>query len=445
VAEGLIRQMMALGSVIGFLAFMPEAWGQQFTEPAATAEDFLGANSLADLAAFAETERTVNLNNYGWEEQQLEHSESWKEYILKRTQLAAGYDYAYTDNLFLEEHDPDPGITQTIEALIFFADPRGSLLYGWRWEFNGTHHLRDAVWGFNHDVLAFWDYTPDSRYQYGFTYQLDITESPTISDDDVDLTQIDAKNLIRTVKHTLASEYKYQLNQTNALVPSIAYSLFDNQSNDDGTQDRRTFDFSVDIDHDLSPLWTASAGYGFTDTDVLHNVDKDSTSHAARFGLDYEVSELSEMDLLFKLTRSEFGGGLEDTALETSWNWKRKFGERTNMTVGYTDKQSSSFQTEELQFRTVGPKFELEYELTPFVGVAGTGAWRHRKADGDLAGNSGSGQTTDIYRLGAMLEWQATDKTVITAEYRFRRQLVGEDRPGDYIENIFIFGIEKEI
>jgi len=369
---------------------------------------------------------------------------SWVDYIRERLHVAFGYDLQVTDNLLLEEEDPFHELISTPEAEILFADPRGDLLYGAQYENNSTYYHRLATWGFSHDAKLFFDVTPKARYQYGATYRIDITESPTIAGEDFDDVRRNANELFRVVQHAGVVKFKYDLNPTNSLRPELSYVNRDDQTNVDAGQDRRTFAARVDWDHDLTPLWTIFGGYEYEDLNILHDKTKDTQTHSGRVGFKYKASELSKADFLMKIGQGSFGSGQSTDELEFAFNWDRQLSERTKMTVSYQDNKTASFLAGRETFRSYGPGIEMKHQLTPLISVNPKLSWRRHLTEGSTTGASAADVEREFYRAKVEFEWKLADGTKMTAGYDFLRSF-GNTAGTDYEENRILFGFEREL
>jgi len=373
-----------------------------------------------------------------------EPSASLFSYLKDRTRLAYGFEENYRDNLLAQDNNRQEEFMSTLEGEIFFSDPRGTLLYGTDYEFNARRYHHKNVEALDQDAHAFLDVDPGGRYKYGFRYDFYLNNSFTFGrESDVDVIQRFAQ--LRTdVRHSVSGSYRYALNDTNALVPSVSYKVYEviRPSSANAT-DRNTLTAKLDMDHDLSPALVFFGGYEFEDAVIPSDSRKDSQAHGIHVGLRHELSQISSLKSELSFVRREFNIGKTFSTPDFLLEWKYLLNPRTTLKFKYTDSNLPSYDSNLLEFRSSSFDGEAAYDLTPLIRTSFGGSYDRTKSTADsLLPGAPSTLTTasDRYGLRAAVEWDIIEKLHVSIYYRYSRATTA-----DYTENNVTIQIEKEL
>ena len=368
-------------------------------------------------------------------------SETLLSFFKNRTQTGVGFDEEYTDNVFLQDNAKRDDFITTLESLILFADPRGALLYGFRYEVNAYryHHLNaNAV---DHDFLAFADFDTGGRLVYHLDYALNVNNSLVSGTNGTDIIRR-STDFQRSVEHSWLAKAKYALNDNNYLVAQGHYSLFDDQSVNDASSDRKRFRGTLDLDHDLTSTWTVLGGYIYEDFFVPGDKSKSAERQGGRLGARYELTETQKLDAAFELKHTTFKGG--QTSLDPSFagNFIYQVGPRTTLTFGYSDKRDVSFVSGRLHYRDRSPVIGALYDLTPLVQLHSEANYsKQTSSQSDSLTSSGLGpEKQTVYSLTAGFKWEVREQAHITADYTYSRSTTR-----DYTNNTLTVGFETQI
>ncbi len=401
----------------------------------------LSALTILSLASPARAGRIGDDENpWGELPRQGQESNSLLEFFKERTHIGYGFDEEYFSNYFLEDNNKQNEFISTVEAELFFADPRGSVLYGAGWEINAFRHHRADANAVDHDVRGFFDYDAGGRLQYRLDYQLNTSNTLLYGVRGIDLIRR-SRDFQRSVKHEWLSKLQYALNETNALVPRVSYSLLDDQTVNDASGDRREFRAILDIDHDLKPGWTVFTGYGFKDVQIRGNKIKNSDTHSIRLGTRYDLTDLVKLDLTLTGERRVFKDKSHANNFGMDGKWEYQAGPRTLLTLGYVDAHTASFAEGRRQFRSMRPTTKVSYDLTSLIKLKVELAYERQIS---AAGDDLSGSSTEIvssyFDLGTGLEWSLRESTKVTLDYRFNRS-----KTADYTGHYLMVGFESEL
>lgn len=365
-------------------------------------------------------------------------SVSLLDFFAQRTKIGVGFDEAFNDNIRLEDNAKQEDYISTLEGLLFFADPHGSLLYGGRWEINAYRYHRSDANAIDHDVLGFVDFDPGGRLQLHLDYLLLINNRLTFGTEGIDILRR-STDFQHSVEHAWLAKARYALNETNALVPSIEYSLFDDQTLSDASTDRKKFRAILDLDHDLTPSWTLFGGYTFEDYFIRGDKLKNFRAHGARLGVRHEVSEADKLEASFEIQRGEFKDTTQDTNPSFYAKWKHEVNRRTTFEIRYGDTRVPSFGTGRRRFRTRSVNTELHYDLTPLIVLTlKASGEKLRSGASDLTrGSTLQAETSQLYELGCGLTWQVREQTKVTLDYSYKRST-----SRDYTNNVVALSIE---
>ncbi len=363
------------------------------------------------------------------------------EHLRERTEIGVGFDEVYNNNILLEDNNNKEDYITTLESVILYADPKGSLLYGFQYEVNAFRYHKINANAIDHDFLAFVDLDPGSRFKYRLHYILDVSNRLTFGPEEIDLLRR-STDFQRSVEHTWIGKLKYALNDTNAFSSQVKYSLLDDQVVNDAETDRQQWATILDLDHALTPAWTVFTGYEFGVTHIPGNTPKDSESHLLRLGSGYELTDLIDLDVVFKVGRKEFDDGKQDTQFGFGIDWTHEIGPRTTVKLGFTDEQVTSFAAGRRQFRSTRPTLGIDYALTPLVKWSGDLSFEKQESGGEdaLAGNSPTSTKSSRYQLKTGFLWQVREQAHVTLDYRLVRS-----KTSDYTNQIVGLGFEMEI
>jgi len=406
---------------ISLLLGCPNAWGFERTPYGQT-------KSEIDIAKIPRT---------------AEEPETFWDFLKDRTRIGYGFEETYNSNLFLQDNNKQNEYISTLESEIFFADPRGALLYGLDWEVNAFHYHQTNVSAINQDVGAFFDYDPGGRYKFGVDYKLTVRNDLLFTPDQGDIIRrhLDGK-FERTVSHHVNSKLNYALNETDSLTPQVDYDYSDLQINDDSGADRRVFKAIIDLDHDFKPGWTVFVGSEHQDIMIPGNKLKNDSVYAARLGTDYELTGVTDLKFLFKVERHEFQDGQSQTNASYSFGWNYRPGPRTTVDFTFEDKRVASFAQNRRQFRSIAPSGSLAYDLTPLTKLTlSSGYTRQTSTTEDLLpGSFGGNIKSTFYNIGPHIQWQIREKSKIVLYYSFSRS-----KTNDYTDHLIGFQLEAEL
>lgn len=365
-------------------------------------------------------------------------STSFWEFLKERTQLGYGFDETLNDNLFLQDNNKVEEYISTLEAEVFFSDPRGTFLYGFDYEVNAYRYHRNNSNAIDHDAGFFATINPGGRYKFDLNYRMKTHNSLIFGVEGIDVIRR-SSDFQRQVNHTWSSSLTYALNDTNYLVPSASYSLFDDQSREDANSDRKAFSAAADIDHDLKPGWTVFTGYGFGDAQIPGNKIKNSTTHSLRLGTKYALTEIVDLDFLLTFGRVTFDSGQRDSAFSIEGKWSYKAGPRTTVLLKYKDGAGTSFTAGRLKFRSSAPSGEIAYDLSKLTKLTLKADYEKQHSSGQdaLVGTPATSITSQRYGLGAGILWQIREKTKVTVDYNYSRS-----KTADYTNRFVTVGME---
>lgn len=363
-------------------------------------------------------------------------------YLRERTHFGIGFDEQYDSNIFLERDTfRREDYVSTLEGDVFFADPKGALLYGFEHEINAfRYHKLDAN-AINHDLSSFVDLDPGGRVQWGLTYNMNahnaLHQNPLTSD----LTRSSA-DFQRSVAHSWGAKMKYALSERNYLVPQVTYSLHDDQTVNDSDTDRKFFSAILDWDHDVTPTWVLFGGYEFNKTHVPGNKIRDADVHSVRLGARHDLSQISELEATFKIGRREIKSGQEATEFGFDGKWKYALGPRTSLTLLYLDQQGTSLAAGRSRFRSSQPSIKLSYVLSPLTEFNLEALYSRQKSSARdvLPGATATATRSSLYQLKSGILWRVREKAKITLDYQLTRS-----KTGDYTDQTVTLGFEAEI
>lgn len=365
-------------------------------------------------------------------------SDTILDFIRQRTRIGVGFDEEFNDNVLLQDNNKREDYISTLEGLVFFADPRGALLYGTRYEFNAYRYHRLDRNAIDHDFLAFVDVDPGGRVQFHADYLLLVNNRLTFGTEGTDILRR-STDFQRSVEHAWIGKLRYALNETNAFVPSVEYSIFDDQTLSDASTDRKRFRAILDMDHDLTETWTLFGGYTFDDYLIPGNKLKSLTAHGVRLGVRHELTGVDQLEAAFEIQRAEFKNTTLDTNPSYYAKWIHQVSPRTTLELNYSEMRLPSFATGRDWFRIRNAKFKVSYELTPLILLTLDGNHeRLRSRASDLSrGSTLVAETIESYSLKSGLKWQLREQTHATLDYSY-----GRSKSRDYTNHTVGFGIE---
>ena len=366
-----------------------------------------------------------------------EKPESFFQFLSQRTQIGYGADSSFNDNLFLEDNRRVEDLSNTIEGVLFFNDPRGGLLYGSQWEVNAFRYMRSNRNAIDHDVVSYIDYDTGNRLQYHFTHTLDASNRLVFGAPGVDILRR-GKDFQRTVEHTFEQRVRYALTVDNGLVGKISYSLFDDQAVADASTDRKLFKTSLDLDHSLTRTWVVFGGALFEDRFVPGNKLKSSKSYGGRLGVRYELSPTERFDGLVEVTRPKGKGKKIATDVDYSMGWTHELNPRTLFKLRFADSRVTSFSSGRTDFRTKMPSFEVQYDLTPLIKVTVGGYYEKQNSSGkQVTGSTGTAESNKLWQGTFSLLWQIREQVHVTFDFLHKRSTTR-----DYTNSIATLGFE---
>lgn len=333
--------------------------------------------------------------------------ESLFKFFAERTQIGLGYDLVYSDNILLEDNLKRDDYIQTVESVILFADPRGSILYGAQYEVNAFRYTKSDANAIDHDLVTFFDLDPGGRTKLRTTYTLEVKNGLTFGNFDEDLLRR-GTDFQQTVEHEWNGRLHYALTLQNALTGGVSWTLFDDQTANDAGTDRKTLKGTLDFEHALTPTWTLFGGGLFEDIQVPGDVSKNDNAYGARLGVRHEVRLTERLDATLEIKRPQFEGQERDTDVNFSGFWEHLLNPRTKFKLGYSDTRKTSFVTGRTQFRSRSPSLVVTYDLTPRTVLNVSGRFEKQKATDELQKQ---------YNLRAGLKWQVREQAHVTLEY----------------------------
>ena len=343
--------------------------------------------------------------------------ESWREFFQERTQIGAGFDSTYDSNTLLTDNNRQEDYINTLEGVLLFTDPRGSILYGSQWEVNAFRYMKKNKNAINHDVVSFIDYDPGGRIEYHLTHTLEITNSLTFGSPDVDILRTGG-DFQRFVENTAKGRVRYALTEDDALISETSYSAFDDQAVNDASSDRKIFKTTLDLGHHITRTWTVSAGTFYDSRYVPGDKLKNSQSYGGRLGAQYELSRSETLTALLEVERPQLKEKERDTDVNYNLFWNHEAGPRTKLKLGYTDTRITSFASGRTDFRSRVPSFDLLYQLTPLITLDFSGLYNKQKS-------SSSGELPVVvhrsYTLGFGILWQIREQAHVTLDFSNRR------------------------
>ena len=348
-----------------------------------------------------------------------ESSENFFQFLSQRTQIGYGWEGEYNNNIFLQDGNRQDDYIQTLEGVLFYNDPRGALLYGCQWEVNAFRYMKHNRNAINHDVVSYVDFDPGGRFQLHFTHTLLAENRLVFGAPGIDLVRR-SPDFQRTVEHRFEPRVRYALNEDDALIGKVAYSLFDDQTTNDASTDRRTLKSTLDWNHNLSRTWSIYAGTLWEDRDVPGDKLKSSTSFGGRLGGRYDLTPTEAFKGLVELAHPEFKDQKPTTDLNYSIAWAHTLGPRTDFELTLTDGQQTSFISGRTNFRSRVPTYSINYALTPLVTVNLNGLYENQKAS-STNGSGNSGAINRLWDLGLGIKWQVRDQVRINLFYHHKR------------------------
>lgn len=364
-----------------------------------------------------------------------EEPTSFLKFLAGRTQLGLGYDAVFDDNVFLKDNDDKDDIIQTVEGILIFNDPRGSILYGAQYEVNAFRYIRQNANAVNHDLVAYFDLDPGGRTRFRADYNLDVNNGLTFGTVGVDILRTGA-DFQRTVEHKGSLQIKYTLSQRNSLSTAVSYLAFDDQTANDASTDRQKLRSTLDFNHELTPIWTVFTGTAFEKISVPGDKLKNDDTYAGRLGTRYDLGPSEKLDVTFELRRPKFKEKERETDPSFTGSWTHLINPRATLTAGYTDKRVTSFATGRSQFRSRIPQVSVAYLLTPRVTTTLSGSYEKQKS-GSSDSASGTALVHRQHNLRAGLKWQVREQMFLTLDYSNTRS-----KSRDITSRIFSFGVE---
>ena len=402
---------------------------------------FLGAMALHSESEGVEQPRPLPPIDVEKLPRQVGEPQTLLEFFGERTRVGYGFEETYNDNLLLQEDNKKQKeeLISTLESEIFFTDPRGAVLYGADWEVNAFRYHHRDLQAINHDAKAFLDVDPGGRYKYGLQYKLNISNSLVFGPEQIDLLRRSSK-FQKIVDQDWNGKVTFALNKKNNLVPQLEYETFDDHSATDASTDHNQLRAIVDIDHDLKPEWVLFGGYEFGDVQFPKNDLKNFQSHALRFGTRYGLTELVDLELLFKMERHEFESGGHSTSPGTEGKWTYQAGPRTTLSLKFSDGRGASYSSERLQFRSSGASGEIRYQLTPLTELTLGGGFEKQQSDRKdaLSGTTSAAATkSSRYSFTTGTLWQFRHNAHVELGYSLNRS-----KTSDYTSHVVRLSIE---
>lgn len=352
-----------------------------------------------------------------------EESESLLEFFKRRTRIGAGFKEGFNNNILLQDNRRQEDYISTLESAVVFADPRGDLLYGIQYEVNAYRYHRIDRNAIDHDLVTFADFDTGGRFQFHLEHVLVAKNSLVLGAETGDILRR-SPDFQRTVEHVGLGSIRYALNETNALVSKMDFSVFDDQSLADASTDRKRLRAIFDLDHDLTRTWTLFGGYSFRDISVPGEEGKDSDTHAARLGVRHALgAEGEDLEATLEGQHTEFQEGQSFSDLGFIGKWTHEAGPRTKLHLAYSDLHDTSFSKGRLRYRTQSPSLKISYQWMPLIALEAGGAYT-RQSSGGKEIFPGSGLHSDIQKLYSLigaLHWQVREQTRIHLFYSYNR------------------------
>ena len=220
----------------------------------------------------------------------------------------------------------------------------------------------------------------------------------------------------RSVEHRFEPRVRYALNEDDALIGQINYSLFDDQVVNDASTDRRTFKSTLDWNHNLTRTWSVYAGALFEDRDIPGDKLKSSAAYGGRMGGRYDVTRTEAFKALVEIEHSKLHHRKAATDVNYTVSWAHELTPRTHFEAGLTDGRRTSFSGGRTSFRSRVPTLVLNYALTPLVNVSLHSLYERQKALRTL-----NGEYHRFWDLGLTLTWQIREQLKFNLFYDHRR------------------------
>ena len=349
-----------------------------------------------------------------------EESEGFFKFLSERTQIGYGAEAEYNDNVFLQDNNRKTDYINTLEGVLFYNDPRGTLLYGSQWEVNALRYMHLNKNAINHDVVSYFDFDPGGRYQIHFTHYLDAQNRLVFGAPGVDLLRR-GTDFQRSVEHKFEPRFRYALNEDDALTLQSDYSLFDDQVQNDASTDRRIFKSTLDWNHNLTRTWSLYGGTLYDDRDVPGDKRKSSTAYGGRLGARYELTRTETFQAVAELGRSKTHVQQKRyTDLDYSVSWLHALNSRTDLELALNDGRRTSYAAAQSDFRSTASTFRIAYALTPLITTEVHGLYERQKTV--VRGNyTGPLEKHRQWNLGLDLVWQIRDQVKIKLFYTHER------------------------
>lgn len=362
-----------------------------------------------------------------------QEAESWKEFLQQRTQIGVGFDSTYDSNTLLKDNDRQVDYINTLEGVLLFTDPRGSLLYGSQWEVNAFRYMKKNKNAINHDLVSFIDYNAGGRVQYHLTHSLNIRNSLTFGTAGVDILRTSG-DFQRAVENKVEGRVRYALAEGNWLVWQPSYLSFDDQTINDASTDRKTFKTTLDLDHSITRTWRVSAGTFYDDRYVPGDNMKSSQSHGWRLGGNHELSPSETFSALMEVEYPRLKGKERSADVNYQLLWNHAVGPRTQLGLGFTDTRRTSFSSGRTEFRSKVPSFSLTYQLTPLIKLNFGGLYEKQKSSSK---GGAPVQINRFYSLGFGVYWKIREQAKVTLDFSNRRS-----KSNDYTSRVVTLGYE---
>ncbi|MCM8794480.1 MAG: TonB-dependent receptor [Candidatus Omnitrophica bacterium] len=367
---------------------------------------------------------------------------SFYEFMDERTQFGFGLEENYRSNLFLQDNEKQDEFISVLETELFFADPRGALLYGVDYEVNSYWYHQLERHPIDHDIHLFFDLDPGGRLKGGFQYDFQIQNFLVLGREAGINTLRRSKDFQKRLDHNMSYELKYALNNTNFLVQRLGYQIDRNISISNTLEDFDTLIAILDLDHNLTRNWILFGGYQFNDVRMKTDSSRDSRSHGIRTGLRHELSEILRLDTIFTAIRKEYpqrGKSTTDLGFEGDLFYRLNL--RTEIRLRYISAKGESLSQDVLQFRSSQISGELHYRLTPILKATVGGRLERQSTDSSDILSSGSSTPTRSSRFGitAGLDWQMLEKLRFKADYEYDRA-----KTADFTEHVAKLQLETE-
>ncbi|MDO8730129.1 MAG: hypothetical protein Q7J69_02935 [Candidatus Omnitrophota bacterium] len=362
-----------------------------------------------------------------------QETEGWREFFEERTQIGAGFDSAYDSNILLEDNNRQEDYINTLEGVLLFADPRGSLITACQWEVNAFRYMKKNKNAIDHDVVSFIDYDTGGRLQYHLTYYLTVNNSLSFGTAGVDILRT-SSDFQRFVENKVEGRIRYALTEDNYLVSQSSYSVFDDQTQNDASSDRKIFKTTLDLDHSLTRTWTVFPGIFYEDRAVPGDKLKNSKSYGGRLGTRYELSLSETFTAVLEVERPQLKEQERDTDVNYNLLWKHAVGPRTDLTLGFTDARITSFSSGRTDFRSRVPSAVLSYQLLPLVTLTFSGLYEKQKSSST---GGGAAEIHKMYDLKFGVFWQIREQAKVTLDFSNRRS-----KTRDYTSRIVTLGYE---